>query len=136
MLTIACHGSAVPRKRARCRYGTRRSFALDPTGRAAIRRDRLPCEPGVYAFVDRGVAYIGHTAEGTLDRRVRSYLLKKYHAHRTVTPVNEVPPSREFAATRGWEKWPASSGTGHAGDGVVSKPGGNLIGGCGPTRLG
>jgi hypothetical protein len=63
------------------------TFALDTTGQVIIRRDRLPREPGVYAFVDCGVAYIGHTAAGTLDGRVRSYLRKKYHAHRTVGPA-------------------------------------------------
>ena len=60
------------------------TFSLDTTGRVIIRREQLPQEPGVYAFVDRGVAYIGHTAQGTLDRRVRSYLLKNYQAHRPV----------------------------------------------------
>ena len=60
------------------------TFALDTTGRVIIHRDRLPRERGVYAFIDRGVAYIGHTAAGTLDVRVRSYLSEKYHAHRKV----------------------------------------------------
>ena len=64
------------------------TFSLNEAGEVIIRRQRhLPTEPGVYAFIDCGVAYIGHTAESTLAERVCSYLRKTYHAHRKVGPA-------------------------------------------------
>lgn len=66
-------------------FRTSGTFALDDDpGGVIIRRCRLPPEPGVYAFIDRNVAYIGHTANSTLDVRVGSYMREGYHAHRKV----------------------------------------------------
>jgi hypothetical protein len=60
------------------------TFALDGANRVIIRRSNLPTEPGVYAFIERGIAYIGHTAKSTLDIRVTPYMRMNYHAHRPV----------------------------------------------------